>query len=157
ASWITAIVVVGIGMFIVGMGEPRIAKIVLAGVFTGVGVAGMHYTGMAAMRMPADVTYGHTLFAASIVIAIVASIVALWFTVNLRSGWAIFVAALIMAVAVNGMHFTGMYAMHVTPADNPVSGFLPILFVAPISVFVLAVVVVLLAALINRSGAGDED
>jgi NO-binding membrane sensor protein with MHYT domain len=118
----------------------------------------MHYTGMAAMRMPGDVTYDKTLFVASIVIAVVASTVALWFTVTLRKGVVLFIAALIMGVAVNGMHFTGMYAMRVTEADDkPVAGILPITFVAPIALFVIAVIVVLLTALINRSGTDDND
>jgi NO-binding membrane sensor protein with MHYT domain len=160
ASWITAIVAVGIGLFIVGFGRVSLLKIVIAGVFTGCGVAAMHYTGMAAMRMPADVSYDRTLFIASVVIAIVASSVALWFTVTLRRGAVLFVAALIMGVAVNGMHFTGMYAMRVTEDDGrATTGILPIAFVAPIAVFVVAVIVVLLTALINRTGTdeGDDD
>jgi hypothetical protein len=63
-----------------------------------------------------------------------------------------------MGVAVNGMHFTGMYAMRVSELqDKPVAGFLPVAFLAPISIFVIMVVVVLFTALINRSGADDED
>ena len=57
ASLLTAIVVVAIGLFIVGYGRPSALKIIAAGIFTGVGVAGMHYTGMAAMQIPATVTY----------------------------------------------------------------------------------------------------
>jgi hypothetical protein len=38
----------------------------------------------------------------------------------------LFIAALIMGVAVNGMHFTGMYAMRVSELqDKPVAGFMP--------------------------------
>jgi NO-binding membrane sensor protein with MHYT domain len=156
ASWIIAIVVVGIGLFIVGFGRPNPIKIIAAGTLTGIGVAGMHYTGMAAMRLPATVTYDRTLVAASVVIAVVAATVALWFTVILRRGLVLFIAALIMGVAVNGMHFTGMYAMRVSELqDRQISGFLPMAFMVPISVFVIAVVVVLFTALINRSGADD--
>jgi NO-binding membrane sensor protein with MHYT domain len=158
ASWITAIVVVGIGLFIVGFGQPKAIKVITAGTFTGIGVAGMHYTGMAAMRLPATVTYDRTLVAASVAIAVVAATVALWFTVTLRRGAVLFVAALIMGVAVNGMHFTGMYAMRVSELqEKPVAGFLPLTFVAPISVFVVAVIVVLFTALINRSGTDNTD
>jgi NO-binding membrane sensor protein with MHYT domain len=156
ASWITAIVVVGIGLFIVGFGRPHPLKIVLAGIFTGSGVAAMHYTGMAAMRMPAMVHWDRTLVIASVVIAIVASTVALWFTVTLKRGVLLVVAALVMGVAVNGMHFTGMYAMSVSsdPTAGAPTGFLPILFVAPIALFVIVVFVGLLTALINRDDPG---
>jgi NO-binding membrane sensor protein with MHYT domain len=157
ASWITAVVVVAVGIFIVGYGRPSAFKVIIAGIFTGVGVAGMHYTGMAAMRMTAQVTYDRTLVIASIWIAIVASTVALWFTVTLRRPVLLVIAALIMGVAVNGMHFTGMYAMSVSNVvGGPVSGILPSAFLAPIVVFVVAVIVVLLASLLNRSGAEDD-
>jgi len=63
-----------------------------------------------------------------------------------------------MGVAVNGMHFTGMYAMAVEadPAPTAPTGFMPILFVAPIALFVIIVFVVLLTAFINRSGSSDD-
>lgn len=158
ASLITAIVVVGIGLFIVGFGQPGPFKIITGGLFTGLGVAGMHYTGMAAMRMPAIVHWDQRLVIASIVIAVVAATVALWFTVTVKRGAMILVSALVMGVAVNGMHFTGMYAMSVSPDPEPGTpqGFMPILFVAPIALFVITVVIVLLTALINRSGSPDD-
>ena len=155
ASWITAIVVVGIGLFIVGYGRPPPLKIIAAGIFTGVGVAGMHYTGMAAMQIPATSPTTATLVVASVVIAVVAATVALWFTVDpAKRPVALSVAALIMGVAVNGMHFTGMFAMRVSEfMDVPVTGIFPVTFLAPISLFVILVIVVLLTALLNRSGA----
>jgi NO-binding membrane sensor protein with MHYT domain len=153
ASWLTAIVVVGIGLFIVGFGPPRVIKILAAGVFTGVGVAAMHYTGMAAMRTSGVITYDRNMVAASVAVAVVAATVALWFTVTLRRGTMITVAAFIMGIAVNGMHFTGMFALRI--AEGPpreVVGILPIAFIAPIVLFVVAVIVVLFVALLNRSG-----
>src|SRR5262245_13495623 len=84
ASLITAIVVVAIGLFIVGYGRVSALKVMAAGIFTGVGVAGMHYSGMAAMQIPATVSYDPKLVGASVVIAIVAATVALWFTLVLN-------------------------------------------------------------------------
>jgi NO-binding membrane sensor protein with MHYT domain len=154
ASWITAMVVVGIGLFIVGFGRPTAFKIMIAGVITGVGVAAMHYTGMAAMRVAGAQSYDPTLVALSVIIAVVASTVALWFTVTLERGSAILVAALIMGVAVCGMHYTGMYALsvYVQEATRPIEGLTPITFLVPIAIFVIAVVITLASALINRSG-----
>jgi NO-binding membrane sensor protein with MHYT domain len=157
ASWLIAMVVVAIGLFIVGSGKPTAGKILLAGPITGVGVAAMHYTGMAAMRMPATIHYDRRLVIASIAIAVVAATVALWFTVTVRSPVMLLVAALIMGVAVNGMHFTGMFAMSVTAQPGQtVSGFEPMYFVAPIALFVMAVIAVLFVALINRNDADDH-
>jgi NO-binding membrane sensor protein with MHYT domain len=154
ASWITAITVVAIGLFIVGFGRPRPAKIFLAGLITGFGVAGMHYTGMAAMHVPAHVNYDHNLVIASIAIAVVAATVALWFTVTLTRGWAIAIAALIMGVAVAGMHYTAMYALRVSGVvARPIEGMLPSTFLVPIVIFVVAVLAVLMVSLLNRRGA----
>jgi NO-binding membrane sensor protein with MHYT domain len=157
ASWITAVVSVGIGLFIVGFGRPSAIKIIAGGVCTGVGVAAMHYSGMAAMRIPGRITYDRDLVIASVAIAVVAATVALWFTVTLRNGVIITVAAFIMGIAVNGMHYTGMFAMDVVDLNTkPVAGLLPLSFLVPIVVFVLAVVVVLMVALINRSGTDGD-
>jgi NO-binding membrane sensor protein with MHYT domain len=111
-SMLIAVVVVGIGLLIVGFGKRSWRNLLIAGTFTGVGVAAMHYSGMAAMRMPARMTYSPALFALSVVIAIVAATAALWAALNLTGARATLGAALIMGVAVSGMHYTGMAAMH---------------------------------------------
>ena len=85
---------------------------------TGIGVASMHYIGMAAMEMPATMSYKPALFALSIVIAIVAATAALWAALRLRGFWHTFGAAMIMGVAVSGMHYTGMAAMQMRRADG---------------------------------------
>ena len=87
--------------------------------FTGTGVASMHYTGMAAMRMSATMTYSVPLLALSVVIAIVAATAALWAALRLRGRRSALCAALIMGAAVSGMHYTGMAAMHLYPASGP--------------------------------------
>jgi NO-binding membrane sensor protein with MHYT domain len=153
ASWVTAIVVVGIGLFIVGFGKRSVLKVIVGGIFTGVGVAAMHYSGMAALRLEGAVGYDRRLVLASVVIAVVAATVALWFTITLRRGPAIGVAALIMGVAVNGMHFTGMAGMRVQLHDTPgnVTGVPALLFLGPIMVFVLIVVITLAYALLRST------
>ncbi len=95
------------------------------GSLLGCGIAGMHYTGMEAMVMPVTLSYDPLLFTLSILIAIVASIVALWIIsrVNLQSGSVIKIkvgAALIMGFAICGMHYTGMAAAIYTPIEGVV-------------------------------------
>jgi len=119
ASMLIAVVVVGIGLLIVGFARQTWRNLLLAGIFTGVGVASMHYSGMAAMRMPARMSYSPQLFGLSVLIAIVAATAALWAALRLRGTGATLGAALIMGVAVSGMHYTGMAAMHLYP---PASG-----------------------------------
>jgi NO-binding membrane sensor protein with MHYT domain len=113
ASMLLAIAVVGVGLFIVGYGNGSWKQLLLAGAIVGIGVAGMHYLGMAAMNMPDTMHYNALLLALSIVIAIVAGTAALWIGTWVRSWVTTLGAALIMGVAVSGMHYTGMAAMHV--------------------------------------------
>ena len=101
-------------MFVVGRGAASYGKLVMGGMFTGLGVAGMHYTGMAAMIMPADLSYDPMLFGLSIVIAVVAATVALWLAFNLRGNVQRFGSAIVMGLAVCGMHYTGMAAAILT-------------------------------------------
>jgi hypothetical protein len=68
---------------------------------------------MAAMRLNGSLDYDTVRVVLSVVIAVVASTVALWLAMTVRRGFAIFASALVMGVAVNGMHFTGMSALSV--------------------------------------------
>ncbi|WP_118183325.1 putative bifunctional diguanylate cyclase/phosphodiesterase [Paraburkholderia phosphatilytica] len=94
--------------------SPR--RLFAAGTVMGLGVAAMHYTGMAAMRMSPGIDYDLGRVALSIGIAIGASIAALWLAFQLRDSardnivWKRLGAAAIMAFAIAGMHYTGMSA-----------------------------------------------
>ncbi|TDB71951.1 MHYT domain-containing protein [Micromonospora sp. KC723] len=112
-STIIAVVAVGIGLSIVGTGRLNAVRLIIGGLFTGLGVAAMHYTGMAAMRLHGDLSYDKLRVGLSVLIAVVAATVALWLAMTVRSGLAIAASALVMGVAVNGMHFTGMSALSV--------------------------------------------
>jgi NO-binding membrane sensor protein with MHYT domain len=118
-SLAAAIAVTGIGLYVVGRGQGSVIRLVGGGLFTGLGVAAMHYTGMAAMVMPATISYRPSLFALSLVIAVVASIAALWLAFNLRGNWQMFGSAFVMGAAVCGMHYTGMAAAIITPGKEP--------------------------------------
>jgi len=112
-SMLLAVAVVSAGLLFVGFGQQRARNLVLAGVITGLGVAAMHYTGMIAMRMPARMAFSPGLLVLSVVIAIVAATAALWAALRLGGVLSTLGAAVIMGVAVSGMHYTGMAAMHV--------------------------------------------
>ncbi|EJM62291.1 diguanylate cyclase (GGDEF) domain-containing protein, partial [Pseudomonas sp. GM49] len=81
----------------------------------GAGISAMHYTGMAAMRMQPGIDYDPTLFGASLMIAVGASGAALWIAFRLRqhTPYVRLIrggAAVIMGIAIVGMHYTGMAA-----------------------------------------------
>ena len=113
-SMVIAVVVVAIGLLIVGFGGDGLRPLLLGGTILGVGVAGMHYMGMWAMRMPDTMHWSPVLVILSVVIAVVAGTVALWFALRLHGGTLVILgASLIMGVAVSGMHYTGMAALKV--------------------------------------------
>jgi NO-binding membrane sensor protein with MHYT domain len=112
-SMLIAIVVVGIGLFIVTYGNGALRPLLIGGAIVGIGVASMHYLGMEAMSMPDSMSYNPPLFIVSVVIAIVAGTAGLWAGTRVKSLRATLVASLIFGVAVSGMHYTGMAAMRV--------------------------------------------
>ena len=94
----------------------------VASLLMGSAISGMHYIGMAAMRLPAVLTWRPTLVIASIAIAITASFAALLLAFRLRGSggglfrWARTWAAMLMGVAIAGMHYTAMAAAQFTAA-----------------------------------------
>jgi len=84
----------------------------------GLGIAGMHYVGMAALHSVATTYYQPLLFCLSIMIAIGASFTALWVAGYLREGSGRFhqllkyTAAMILGAGIISMHFTAMAALH---------------------------------------------
>lgn len=121
ASLVIGIIACGIGLFIVGRSDGGLFNLPLGGVLTGSGVALMHYTGMAALIIPARISYDPTLFVASIVIAIVAATVALWLAFNLRGNLQRFGSAFVMGIAVCGMHYTAMFAVRLEKTNSAVA------------------------------------
>lgn len=93
-------------------------QLILGGVLMGSGVGTMHYIGMAAMEMAPLLRYDLTMFAVSIVVAVVLAILSLWIrfglTHNLRINFPKLVtnslASIVMGFAIAGMHYTGMAA-----------------------------------------------
>lgn len=150
-SLAVAIVVVGVGVFIVGYRGAGKGALTGAGVITGVGVAAMHYLGMAALRLDGSIRYDVFTVGLSVLIAIVAATAALWAAVTIRGFLTSLGASLVMGIAVSGMHYTGMAAVSVHlhgasgsswAGDSPSSLLLPMLL-GPIIFLVLAGVVVM--------------
>jgi NO-binding membrane sensor protein with MHYT domain len=159
ASALIAIVSVGIGLVITFFGDSaRLLRIVVGGIVAGLGVAAMHYTGMAAMHLDGEVEYSTGRVALSIAIAVVAAIAALWLVVNVHKPFAMIGAALIMGVAVNGMHFTGMSAMSVMEHEStgPLSGATASTLLVPIGLAVVFGLLGLAYALVAAPTEADR-
>ncbi|MEU3603867.1 MHYT domain-containing protein [Streptomyces sp. NPDC035033] len=161
-SLLVAVLVVGAGVFTVGYRGARPVPLLTAGLFTGLGVAGMHYLGMAAMRMNGSLTYAPGVVALSVLIAVVAATAALWAAVSVRGLLASLGASVIMGIAVTGMHYTGMAAVGVRVAHDAHAAVgdgssaldvLPLL-VGPLIFLVLAAAVVMLDPMLIM---GDDE
>jgi NO-binding membrane sensor protein with MHYT domain len=105
-----AILVTGVGFYVISRPGASPLRLVLSGIFMGLGIAGMHYTGMAAMRGNVELSYDPLFVALSLVIAIGASTVALWVAFRTTDLEQKLVAAVVMGLAISGMHYTGMRA-----------------------------------------------
>ena len=101
----------------VGRRGTGIRSLLVAGPLMGLGVAAMHYTGMAAMRVPGNLAYNPIIVAASVAIAVTAATAALWLTFRQNKPWQKFAAACVMGLAVAGMHYTGMAAATFTAEE----------------------------------------
>ncbi|MFF8940524.1 MHYT domain-containing protein [Streptomyces paradoxus] len=150
-SLVVAVAVVGVGVFIVGLRGTSGVTLAVAGAVTGLGVAGMHYLGMAAMRLNGEVGYDPVGVALSVLIAIGAATAALWAAVTIRGFLTSLGASLVMGIAVSGMHYTGMAAVSVHvhdmtggtwEGDSPMSLLLPMLL-GPVVFLLLAGVMVM--------------
>jgi PAS domain S-box-containing protein len=109
-SLLIAVAVTGFGFaWVVLRGAGRRA-LAVAGPVMGLGVAAMHYTGMAALRVPGDLAFSVPVVALSVAIAVTAATAALWLTFRQNGVWQKLGAACAMGLAVAGMHYTGMAA-----------------------------------------------
>lgn len=135
-SLLVAMVVVGAGVFVVGYSRDRSRALLAGGLTTGLGVASMHYLGMAALRLHGTVVYDPLLVALSVTIAVVAATAALWAALNIRSPGAVALASLVMGAAVSSMHYTGMLAVgvRVAPSGSELPGATVMQFIFPLAV-----------------------
>ena len=128
-EWITllslgiAAVVSWFALYSATLRTMSLTHLLIGGVLMGIGICAMHYTGMAAMRMQPGIGYVPWIFAASVLIAITASIAAMWIAFTLRGDGQKYAltkkmaAATVMGFAITGMHYTGMAAAMFAPGS----------------------------------------
>jgi diguanylate cyclase (GGDEF)-like protein len=121
ASLVIAIVTSGFAIRIATAARLGLARHVIGSVLLGLGIVAMHYLGMHAIPIVPSVTYDPAVVAASVAIAICASFAAIWLTFSMRHGEfalaAKFGAAIVMGLAIAGMHYTAMAASRFQPGS----------------------------------------
>ncbi|CAO3419305.1 hybrid sensor histidine kinase/response regulator [Azospirillum doebereinerae] len=109
-SFALAVVMSGAGLFAMARNRPHGLILPAAGTMTGLGIVGMHYVGMAGLRMEARLSYDTALVAASVAIAIAASTAALWLAFRTTRPLERAAGAVLLGLGVVAMHYTGMAA-----------------------------------------------
>ena len=154
-----AIIATAIAITIVRLKFDNRLSLFVATFFMGSGIAAMHYTGMDALKMSPEIIYDRTLFILSLLIAYVASFVALRLFVSQAMNVEVahrvfdktrFQAAIIMGIAIAGMHYTAMEAAIFDPrsvcvavGDGIDSGIMSILIVLGV-ILIIALTILLL-------------
>jgi two-component system, sensor histidine kinase and response regulator len=118
-SLLAAVFASAIGLIVVSRRHVSLLRVAIGCVVMGGAIAGMHYIGMAAMRLPAMCHYSAPKVALSIVLAVVVSLVALLLTRHFRDdptsgGWRKALSAVVMGAGIPAMHYAGMAAVNFT-------------------------------------------
>ena len=160
-SLLAAIFASAVALFVVSRTEMGFFRAIVGSIFMGGGIAGMHYIGMAAMRLPAMCHYSRVIVTISVVVAIVISFVALWLAFHFRGetksgGWRKALSAVVMGAAIPVMHYTGMAAASFTPSmlgDGGLSHALSITVLGEVGIIVVTFMVLgltLITSLFDR-------
>jgi PAS domain S-box-containing protein len=119
-SLAAAVAASGLALFVVSRDRMTVTALAGGSVTMGCGVAAMHYIGMEAMRFQGAHQYDPRVVALSVVFAVMVSCVALVLAFQLRSESRALAPkklghALLMGVAVAGMHYNGMASVTFHP------------------------------------------
>lgn len=157
-SMLAAVLASALALWLTSQPQLPWLRLGLGAVLMGLGIALMHYMGMGALRMAPAITYDPLLFGLSIAIAIGASAAALWIAFRLRHEGRRYslrlIAALIMGVAIVGMHYTGMAAAQFAPgsicgaaagAHLPLSWLAALVIAVTLGLLILALVISVLS------------
>ncbi len=115
-SLVIAMITSGFALAIASRPQLSLGRLAVSSIVMGAGISAMHYSGMSAIQIVPVLTYQPALVVASIGIAIGASFAALWLAFKLRTGRSRLLglargaAAVVMGLAISGMHYTAMAA-----------------------------------------------
>jgi diguanylate cyclase len=142
-SFLVCVLVVGAAVFAATAVPSTPLRLALSAAFMGSGIASMHYIGMTALHESAHLSHAPDYVAASIVIAIAASGLALWLAGGRGGRPPLLLSASALGIAIAGMHYTAMAGLTLKPQTAGASG-------APaLSTDLLAIVVAIVAFLVS--------
>jgi NO-binding membrane sensor protein with MHYT domain len=116
-SAVIAIFGTAVALTIVSSRRFGATSVPVSALFLGLGIGGMHYLGMYAIRGGCSILYSWLGVTISVVIAIQASAVALWFAFRQRGVIDTFLGSVALGLAIALMHYSGMEATRFLPDD----------------------------------------
>jgi len=138
-SFLVCVVVVGAAVYAASSGPFTMLRLTLSACLMGGGIFAMHYIGMSALSTSAHMIHDRYYVAASMAIAIAASGLALWLATGRRGRPPLILSAIVLGVAVSGMHYTAMAGLTLLPYPGAGAG-------APaLSTGLLAIIVAIVA------------
>ena len=159
-SLFAAILASAVALLFVSRSALRPGPVLASSLAMGAGISAMHYIGMAAMRLAAICVYDLRVVAASIVIAVGVSVVALLLAFRLRTANSEFsgakiTGAVVMGFAIASMHYTGMAAVSFVPAPLT-ENISHSIEVTSLGAFSIAVVTVVVLAIVTITSVLDR-
>jgi PAS domain S-box-containing protein len=155
-SLLVAILASAVGLYVASRRKMGWVEALSGSVIMSGGIAGMHYIGMASMRLPAITRYSPLLVALSVLFAFIFSLVALLIAFDLReeTRWTVprrLGSAMVMGAAVCAMHYTGMAAASFIPASPPDLSHAVSISALANNGIVMVTLIVLVAAVVTAS------
>jgi NO-binding membrane sensor protein with MHYT domain len=114
-SFLICVIVVGLGVYAAHAPGPPRMRIGLGAVAMGLGICVMHYVGMSAVHLAGPTYQQPPFIVASVAVSIAASALALWALGRRPTRVRLFLAAVVLGLAISGMHYTAMAGMRLDP------------------------------------------
>jgi PAS domain S-box-containing protein len=121
-SFLVCVVVVGAAVYAASSGPFTLLRLTLSACLMGGGIFTMHYIGMSALSTSAYMIHDRYYVATSMAIAIAASGLALWLATGRRGRPPLILSAIVLGVAVSGMHYTAMAGLTLLPYPGAGAG-----------------------------------
>jgi diguanylate cyclase len=158
-SFLVCVIVVGAAVFAASAGRLTPIRLTAAACGMGLGIFTMHYIGMAALHASAMMMHAPAFVAASLVVAIGASGLALWLADGRGGRPPMLLSATAFGLAISGMHYTAMAGLTLyphTPASNAPALSSDLLAIVVAIVAFLVSVVFLLFLVPDRSTEAEQ-
>jgi NO-binding membrane sensor protein with MHYT domain len=117
-SFLICVLVVGVSLFFLSIGEPSQRRVISSAVLLGAGIVSMHYVGIHGLAGNFAIRHDTAMILLSIAIAIGAAYGGLRAFLARQDGIRLIASSIAFGVAVSGMHYTAMYGMHFVPLSE---------------------------------------